>query len=505
MAKERTSVRMQAQVKTLSEQGHSIRRIARILRLSRRTVRKFLEPTPQSSSDSGGWVETVDWEYVRKEVYGKGTTVKQIQQEVAPEVGYVKFWRAFREKVGCQASPQQVTIRLDHKPAEKTQIDFSDGLWITDPATGNKTLTQFFLGVLPFSSYTFGEFVLDQKLSTFIGVQERMFAFFGGVTPYLVVDNLKSGVHRADLYDPDVNPTYCDFANHMGFAVLPARPNKARDKGCGECHIGVIQRGFFQQVRNRTFYSLPELNTAFRHDLERLNHEVMKDYGVSRNQRFEEEKKQLKALPPCAFELSEWRAAKAHPDCHIQVEKNFYSVPFVYVGQKVRVRLTEKMVEVFSQDSQPLTAHMRLRGIGQFSTYDFHYPEAKLAVARFEVHHALAQARKLGPHVEKLLGELLSAQHPLRHLRRVQGILRLARRYPITPQALDHACQRAMVFHKTRLAYIKDCALYFVTHGRRPTLAAPKRQSGTLHLHRHTANSDPDPELSLPSIEEELL
>lgn len=505
MAKERTSVRMQAQIKTLSEQGHSIRSIARILRLSRRTVRKFLEPASEPAAEGGSWMETVDWEYVRQEVYGKGTTVKQIQREVAPDIGYVKFWRAFREKVSVQASPDQVTIRLDHKPAERTQIDFCDGVFITDPATGNKTLTQFFLGVLPFSSYFFGEFVLDQKLATFIGVQSRMFAYFGGVTPYVVVDNLKSGVNRADLYDPDVNATYCDFANHMGFAVLPARPRKPRDKGSGESHIGVVQRGFFQEVRNRVFYSLAELNQTLRDYLQRLNHQVMKDYGVSRSQRFAEEKKQLKPLPPSPFELSEWRQAKVHPDCHVQVEKNFYSVPFIYVGQKVRVRLTDKIVEVFSEDSQCLTAHARLRGIGQFSTYDFHYPEKKLSVARFEVRHAQHHAKQLGPHVEKLVEQLFSTSHPLRHLRRVQGILRLAKRYPITPEALDHACQRALCFNKTRLAYIKDCARYFVAHGQRPTLLTPKRKPDTVHLHQYAANSGTDPELSSASVEEELL
>jgi uncharacterized protein YjiS (DUF1127 family) len=371
--------------------------------------------------------------------------------------------------------------------------------------TGNKTLTQFFLGVLPFSSYTFGEFVLDQKLSTFIGVQSRMFAYFGGITPYVVVDNLKSGVNKADLYDPDVNPTYCDFANHMGFAVLPARPRKPRDKGSGETHIGVVQRGFFQEVRNRVFYSLHELNQTLRDYLQRLNHEVMKDYGVSRSQRFEEEQKQLKSLPPSPFELSEWRQAKVHPDCHIQVEKNFYSVPFLYVGQKVRVRLTEKIVEVFSEDSQPLTAHTRLKGIGQFSTYDFHYPEKKLSVARFEVRHAQHQAKQLGPHVEQLVDQLFSGSHPLRHLRRVQGILRLAKRYPITAEALDHACQRALTFNKTRLAYIKDCARYFVAHGHRPTLLTPKRKPDTVHLHQYAASSGADPELSSASEEEELL
>jgi transposase len=505
MAKERTSVRMQTQIRLMSEQGYSIRAIARTLKLSRKTVRRILGIAVVQSSEPPEWIGAVDWEYVRQEIYGKGTTVKQIQREVAPDIAYVKFWRAFREKLGCQASPDQVTIRLDHKPAEKAQIDFCDGVFITDPVTGNKTLTQFFLGVLPFSSYTFGEFVLDQKLSTFIGVQSRMFAYFGGITPYVVVDNLKSGVNKADLYDPDVNPTYCDFANHMGFAVLPARPRKPRDKGSGETHIGVVQRGFFQEVRNRVFYSLHELNQTLRDYLQRLNHEVMKDYGVSRSQRFEEEQKQLKSLPPSPFELSEWRQAKVHPDCHIQVEKNFYSVPFVYVGQKVRVRLTEKIVEVFSEDSQPLTAHTRLRGIGQFSTYDFHYPEKKLSVARFEVRHAQHQAKQLGPHVEQLVDQLFSGSHPLRHLRRVQGILRLAKRYPITAEALDHACQRALTFNKTRLAYIKDCARYFVAHGHRPTLLTPKRKPDTVHLHQYAASSGADPELSSASEEEELL
>jgi transposase len=77
----------------------------------------------------------------------------------------------------------------------------------------------------------------------------------------------------------------------MGFAVLPARPRKPRDKGSGETHIGVLQRDFYQQVRNHVFYSLEELNTVLRRYLEELAHTVMKDYGVSRAERFEEEKK----------------------------------------------------------------------------------------------------------------------------------------------------------------------------------------------------------------------
>jgi transposase len=490
MAKGRTSVRMQAQIRRMAEQGYSIRSIAQALKVARKTVRKYLETKPEEPSEPAPWVQGVDWEYVRAEVYGKGTTIKQIHGEVAPEVSYLNFWRAFREQVPRQASPKEVTIRLHHKPGEKTQIDFCDGVPITDPLTGKTTSSELFCGVLPFSSYTFGEFVPNQKLATFIGVQERMFAYFGGITPYVVVDNLKSGVQRAHLYDPDVNPTYCDFSNHVGFAVLPARPRTPRDKAAGESGIGVIQRGFFQEIRNRTFYSLAELNAVFRQYLERLNHAVMKDYGVSRAQRFEQEKTALRDLPAARFELSEWRHAKVHPDCHIQVDKNFYSVPFVYVHQKVRVRSTEKLIEVFNEDSQPIAVHRRLRATGQFATTDAHYPEAKLSVARFEVHHAKEQAQRLGPHVEQLVAELLSGNHPLRHLRRVQGILRLGKSHPITPEALDHACQKALTFRKTRLAYVKACALYFIAHGHRPHMVPPQRPLDSLHLHGMAPQTD---------------
>ena len=106
MAKERTSVRMQTQIKIMSEQGHSIRTIARVLRaVARARCASIWSPCQSRRVSGGGWEEKVDWEYVRQEVNGKGTTVKQIGREVAPEIEYVKFWRAFREQIGPQASP----------------------------------------------------------------------------------------------------------------------------------------------------------------------------------------------------------------------------------------------------------------------------------------------------------------------------------------------------------------------------------------------------------------
>lgn len=493
MAMERISVRMQGEIKRLHEAGYPIRAISRSLRLSRKTIRRYLglgkgEGGPEAEREAT-WADRIDWEWAKKEV-GKGATIKQVHLEAAAEgVDYVGFWRAYHKRCGG-ARESDVTIRLIHKPGEKAYVDFCDGIEIVEGSTGKRTKTELFVGVLPFSSYTFAEFVPDQKLPSFIGAQERMFADFGGVTAYVVPDNLKGAVSRAHLYDPDVNPTYTDFAAHMGFAVLPARPYHPKDKAAVECAVGVIQRGFFQEVRNCTFYSLESLNMALRDYLRRLNREVMKDHGVSRLERTETERTVLKPLPPSRFEFSEWRHAKVHPDCHIQMGKNFYSVPFTHVGEQVRVRLSEKMVEIFSEDSQSLAVHAKLSGTGQFSTVEAHYPEAKASLARFEIHHAEAEAKKIGEHVVLLVDHLLSGTHPLRYLRRVQGILRLGKSHRLSSEAVNHACKLALAFKKIRLAYIKDCAVFYEKNGTRPRLVVPERPKDAVHLY---GKSDEEP------------
>jgi len=480
MARERVSQRMQKEIQSLHERGYSRRAIARILKVSRKTVRKFIfhETAPIAAAIDVEPTKTIDWKVV-VESYAKGVTLSQLHREYAEESSYLSFWRAFRRLKPVQP---EVTLKLDHQPAERSQIDFTDGISVVDRETGLIRKTQLFVGVLPFSSYTFGEFVLDQKLPTFLGVQDRMFAFFGGVTPYVVVDNLRSGVSRAHRYDPEVNPTYCEYGRHMGFAVLPARPYTPKDKAACECMIGVIQKQFYQEVRNQKFYSLAELNGCFRLYLERLNRAVMKDYGISRSERFESEKKLLKPLPAERFERTEWSFAKVHPDCHIQVGRNFYSVPFRWVGHTVRVRRSEKLLEIFSSEGEALAAHALIEGQHRFSTRTEHYPDEKLGVARFEISHAKKQAEAIGPQTASLVEKLFNDSHPLRYLRRVQGLLRLKKSF--SAESLEYGCRQALHFQKYSLAYIQNCVKHFEQNGNRLTLVSPKRDLDTLHLHQ---------------------
>lgn len=479
---------MKNQVLELHKQGFPLKKIARALSMSRNTVKSIIRRSSErhektlATNSEYAWISKVDWKTVGHE-FRKGVTIKTLHREHEPDVSYDAFRRALYK---TEPPHKQISMGLTHKPGEMTHIDFCDGLDIVNPTTGEVTSTELFVGVLPFSSYTFGEFVPNQKLDTFIRVQDSMWSYFGGITHYVVPDNLKAGVTKAHLYDPDENKTYCEYANHNGFAVLAARPKKPRDKASVEAAIGVIQRSFYMEVRHQKFYSLGQLNEAFRTFLTSLNNGIMKDYGVSRAARFEEEKKQLHAIPPDRFQIATWRTAKVHPDCEIQVEKNFYTVPYVYVGKEVRVRVGVKIVEVFEQgNAQPITAHTRVVGVGKHSRYDWHYPAEKVQQARFEVQHAKTQAKKIGPRTAEVIDKLFEGNWPLRGLRRAQGILRLAQGGKHSLPAIEHGADMALKFNKPRLAYIKSCAVHFDKNGAPGPSASvpPTRDLETVYLH----------------------
>jgi hypothetical protein len=484
MAATRETVQMQKQILELHRQGRSERAIAKIVGKNRRTVARIIArgEAVQPNVEIPEWTKTVDWEKVRLEA-SRGAQMNVLSREHAGDsISYVQFWRQFRK---TYPNLPQATMRLDHKPAEKTFFDYAEGIDVVDASTGEIKSTALFCGVMAMSSYTYGEFTVTMKRDDLTRSIERAFRYFGGVTPYVTVDNQKAAVDRAHWYDPDVNPSFVDFANHWGFAVIPARPYRPRDKGANEAGIGVIQRQFYQEARGRTFYSLEELNSAFREYLERLNAAAMKDWGASRRDRFEGERGLLKPCPSQNWEQAEWRTAKVHADCHVQVLKKFYSVPHRYVGREVRVRITTKLIESFDSDQNPIAAHARLLGKETHSTDSRHYPEEKVALTQFSVQQALVQAEKIGPETAKLASELLSGSYPLRYLRRVQGILRLHQSGRATAAGLEHAAKMGLTYSKLQFPYIQATAEYFDRNGNRPTAArgAPKRDLDQMYLH----------------------
>lgn len=510
--KDRVSMDRHAQILELHRRGYSIRRIAHTLKMCKKSVRKYIEcpivkPILISQSvdkseeplrpevdpnaiilQFPSWLQEKDWKNLVKE-RAKGVSVKVLYHEVGKaEVSYWNFWNTLK-RLSAVLNPEipKTTMRIAHKPGEKTFVDYGDGIDIVDPATGEIRKTWIFVGTLPFSSKVYAEFVFDQKLASFISSHEKMWKAFGGVTQYTVPDNLKSAVNKSHLYDPDINKTFCAYANHAGFAVLPARPRRPKDKANVETHVGLLQRSFFQEVRNRTFHTITELNKALKKHIEILNNQIMKDHGVSRNQRFELESRLLLPLPDSNFEIPEVREATVHPDCHIQYARSFYSVPWQYVGKQVRVIATPSRVQIFDLITlERIALHSAARKNGERKTDELHWPPKKKEHCDFTIERASQEATKIGPQTAKMFAYLFALSHSLQYLRRTQGWLRRVSTAKCSRSAMEYAAMMAMQHKNFNSKYVNDCANYFDAGGlQRPSqTGAPKREQEHIYLQK---------------------
>ena len=499
MIGERKAMSIHQEIARLRSEGMGKKKIARTLGVGVETVRGICgqqeRQTPSKSNPlnvaepvanlmASQWADRIPWTQLETELSRPYSTVKALWQEWAPEVSYLKFWRNLTARIELDPATK-ARIRFHYQPGERFEMDYCDGFLITDRKTGKTQKTHLFVCVSAASDYVFGEFVGTQRNAEFIASQNRCFAYYGGVPSYVVVDNLKSGVKNAHRYDPEVNPRYFEYARHMGFVVIPARPYTPRDKPTIESSIGVIQRQFFATHRNRVFYSLHELNQEFKKYLEELNASKMKETGLTRRERFLEEKPALKSLPSSPFEDAHYKTAKVHQDCHVQVLNNFYSIPYRYIGQEVRVKITDRLIEVFSYAThESIAVHVRLKKRGEFSTNPDHYPEKKMIEQRLDILSMKKQAAHVGGKFEEVILLLLASTEPLRFFRRIQGLFRLSRTY--SGSALQFACAQAIQFNRLDYRFIENLTRRYQSMGSSAfggnATSAPVREPGCIYL-----------------------
>ena len=294
------------------------------------------------------------------------------------------------------------------------------------------------------SNYTYAEATWTQTLPDWLGAHVRALEFFGGVPAAFVPDNLKSGVERAHRYDPELNRAYAEFAEHYDVAILPARVRKPRDKAKVENAVQNVERWILARLRNRQFFSLTELNAAIDELLIELNERPFQKLEGSRRTRFIElDQPALKALPPRAYEYAQRKLARVHPDYHIEIEHAYYSVPYQYIGKRVEVRISARMIEIFAK-RQLLASHVRAFKHGARVTLDGHRPANHRAVIDTTIERLLQRAEAIAPSVAQVLREQFNRKrHPEEALRVAQGILRLAQDF--SPQQLAAACERALL------------------------------------------------------------
>ena len=205
---------------------------------------------------------------------------------------YCELYQRWRKK-------QDVVMRQQHTPGEKAFIDWAGATFpIHDRHSNTVRQASLFVAVLGASSYTDAELTRDQQMESWIRAHENAFAFWGGVPALTVPDNTKTGVTKACRYDPDVNPTYQNFAVHYGFGVVPARPYRPRDKAKVESGVQIAQRWILAVLRHRRFYSVAEANEAVRELLVTLHQRPFRKRDGSRASLFADlDKPALRPLP----------------------------------------------------------------------------------------------------------------------------------------------------------------------------------------------------------------
>ena len=460
MANKRVKTMIQTEIQRLKELGRSQRQCSKILGISRNSVRKYWDMASAGPlSEFPPWARRLDWKDIKEEVNSgicKSVLHLELSEKHDDIPTYSSFCRFYSAHIDDKDEPK-VTMKIHREPGHSVEVDYSrDGLEILNPATGEIEKVELFVGAMSYSSYFYAEFTRTQKQEDFIRAQENMIRYFGGTPQFIVPDNCKTAVISNDGYDPEINRAYHDFCKHYKMSIDPARVRRPQDKPVVERTVGIIQQTFLASIRKKTYTSLYQLNQDLRKFIDDYRHKEMKHRGHSRAELFEKEKDKLQELPRESFELFEYRKAKVHPDCHIQLKGNYYSVPYQYVGKNLEVKFNERMLCCYFE-GEVVASHAILKGSGHCSTVEVHYPSNKIVEVNIHLAHARKRAKLISENVLFVIERLIRAnRHPLKNLRKIQGILSLESKY--SGEALDYGCEMALEHDRLIKRFIDNCS-----------------------------------------------
>lgn len=398
----------------------------------------------------------IDFNYFHQESKKKHVTLQLLwEEEFAKNPNFYSYshfcslYKLWRKDI-------DLSMRQTYKAGEKLFIDYAGTtISITNRKTGEITEAQLFVATLGASNYTYAEATWTQQVNDFVSSNVNSFEYFGGVPEILVPDNLKSGVHKADRYEPVINTTYREMAKHYGCVVIPARARKPKDKAKVEGAVLIASRWILAALRNRIFFSVEEANEAIWELLEKYNNKKFQKLDGTRQSVFNEiEKDELKRLPNTRFVIAEWKRAKANIDYHIELGKSYYSVPYQMRGKRFDIRYTDMTVEIFYQGKR-ITSHQRLNKKGVHSTHPEHMPKCHKEHLEWTPSRIINWARSIGSCTALLVKKIMEQrEHAEQGFRSCLGIIRLEKKY--SKERLEAACQRALKFGGTSVKSIRS-------------------------------------------------
>lgn len=457
------------QIIALHLEGLSNRKIGSLLGISRNTVNEYILRIKAS-----GWSPKALLEMDSKSIdacFPSATTIDNARfdtlmkffgqvNEARKHPGFTFLYHYLQYRTSC-VDPYSYTqfmehyhrkyahiessMKLAHDPGNEVFLDFAGKkLHIVDRDTGQQIPVEVFVAILPCSHYTYAEACMSQKREDLVPCIGHGFDFFNGVTRAIVSDNLKSAVSRASKYEPEINRSLKELAIHYGCVINPTRSYSPQDKALVENAVNLVYQRIYHPIRNMVFFSLRDLNKEIAKWLEVYNDQLLQRKGISRKELFQSvERSYLKPLPQTEYQLKDYRRAKVQKMGYVyfSADKNYYSVPYRFIGKQTQIHYSKSMVEVY-YNHERIAIHKRSPLRGAYITNKDHLSSTHQQYLNWNADYFKNLAAKHGTSVLSFITALLEGgDYPEVNYKRAMGIIQLARKYG--SEQLDKACQRA--------------------------------------------------------------
>lgn len=362
--------------------------------------------------------------------------LRLLQQQTDIAISVSSLWRYTTSNFATEIKS---TMHIVVKPGQQAQVDYGFVGMMLDPLINKLRKAYAFVMVLSYSRHRFVRFVFSQDSETWIDCHIRAFEFFGGVPETVMLDNLASGVVKANIYDPLINRSYAELERYYGFTADPTKAGVAKHKGRVERSVLILKQQIIAGIKHN---NITEANNyALNWCLNDIAHKVCSTTGKTPWDLFtKEDKPALRPLPEAPYEHPSWHVVKVQKDQHIVIERSFYSVPYAYIGLEVVARCGSYLLEIFYKEKL-IKSHIKAKDKGTWVTDEKDYPKRVQTFLEMDEKACLSEAKSIGKDAFKVCQQILISPS-LTSRRKAQAILRLAKKYPL--ERFNAACKRAL-------------------------------------------------------------
>lgn len=467
------------QVLRLKRDGISIRETARRLGISRNSVKKYLALQPDESAGDealAGQVYNNDslahdeqrttelhthFKEHSEELSRTGVTRQLLWQEYLQQHPDGYSYSRYCYHLQQYHKSRDLSMHLEYSPGDMIMVDFAGKKQhYTDPDSGELIACEVFIAVLPYSGLTFCKAVPSQQTADFAACINDMLLFYGGAPATILCDNLKTVVTRPSRYEP-VFTELCELlSTHYNTTFSATRPYSPKDKAMVEKAVNIVYNHIYGPLRNQVFTSLADLNKAISFQLQLLNDKPYKKTPYSRRYYFTtQEASLLRELPSAPFMLRHTVQLTVQRNYHVQLseDRRYYSVPYQYVGQKVKVYYDSRTVEVYL-NGQRIALHSRTAHNKAYTTLKEHMPphhHRMQQIRGFNKDDLLCMAERSGPSTRQAAALMLqNSIYIEQNYKACYGMLQLAKKY--SDQRLEAACSRVLQGTRVNYTLIKN-------------------------------------------------